>query len=514
MLLIVARETGGRLVGMKNQVQLITYVDRLAGDLKSLRRLLNGPLSGLFGGVHLLPFFNPIDGADAGFDPVDHTEVDRRLGDWVNVRELGADFELVADLIVNHMSIDSPQFKDLAENGATSRFAGLFLTYDRVFPSGAREEDLLRIYRPRPGLPFTNVTLQHGEKHLLWTTFTPKQIDIDVQHPEGQSYLQSILSRFRDAGVRMIRLDAVGYAIKKPGTSCFMIPETFQFIAELTAQAHALGIQVLVEIHSYYLQQIQIAQQVDWVYDFALPPLVLHSLFARNAEALTRWLSIRPQNCVTVLDTHDGIGVIDVGAGPDGAPGLLAPADIDRLVETIHLRSNGQSRMATGAAANNLDLYQVNCTYYDALGRDDNQYLIARAIQFFVPGIPQVYYVGLLGGSNDMNLLERSRVGRDINRHYYNDAEIAGSLKRPVVSRLMDLIRLRNAHPAFAGEAQVETPTPDSLSISWKNGGHWTKLEVDLKEPWALVTYSDMAAGSSTGRWDSRTGATVPEAVR
>lgn len=499
---------------MKNQVQLITYVDRIAGDLKGLQKLLSGPMAGLFGGVHLLPFFTPIDGADAGFDPVDHTEVDARLGNWHAVRDLGEGCEIIADLIVNHISSESPQFKDYSSKGASSRFAGLFLTYDRVFAAGAREEDLLRIYRPRPGLPFTNISLQSGDKHLFWTTFTPRQIDIDVQHPEGRAYLQSILGRFRDAGVRMIRLDAVGYAIKKPGTSCFMIPETFQFIAELTAQAHALGIEVLVEIHSYYKQQIQIAQQVDWVYDFALPPLVLHSLFARNAEALAHWLSIRPQNCVTVLDTHDGIGVIDVGSGPDGAPGLLAPSDIDRLVETIDERSKNQSRMATGAAANNLDLYQINCAYYDALGRDDNQYLVARAIQFFVPGIPQVYYVGLLGGTNDMDLLQRSRVGRDINRHYYTAAEIEIALKNPVVSRLLDLIRLRNTHPAFAGRPNIETGSPDSLSISWKNGGDWAKIEIDLKEPRALVTHSGAPSRSNPGKWDSRLNPMVTEAMR
>ena len=112
---------------------------------------------------------------------------------------------------------------------------------------------------------------------------------------------------------------------------------------------------------------------------------------------------------MTVLDTHDGIGVIDVGADSAGTPGLLSPAEIDRLVETIHERSNNQSRQATGAAASNLDLYQVNCTFYDALGRSDDEYLIARALQFFAPGIPQVYYVGLLAGTNDMDLLARTR---------------------------------------------------------------------------------------------------------
>ena len=128
--------------------------------------------------MHLLPFFHPIDGADAGFDPADHTEVDSRLGDWNDVRALGETHELVADLIVNHMSSDSPQFKDFSHRGADSPFAGMFLTYDRIFPAGASEADLLRIYHPRPELPFTSAVLESGEKRLLWTTFTPQQVDI------------------------------------------------------------------------------------------------------------------------------------------------------------------------------------------------------------------------------------------------------------------------------------------------------------------------------------------------
>ena len=179
-----------------------------------------------------------------------------------------------------------------------------------------------------------------------------------------------------------------------------MIPETFAFIGELTEQARARGIEVLVEIHSYYREQIEIAKHVDRVYDFALPPLVLHALYTGDARRLRHWLEISPRNAITVLDTHDGIGVIDAGPdrkNPQASPGLLAPEEIDALVETIHQRSLGESRQATGAAANNLDLYQVNCTYYDALGRRDDEYLMARAVQFFAPGIPQVYYVGLLG---------------------------------------------------------------------------------------------------------------------
>lgn len=490
---------------LRNQVQLITYADRLAGSLRALKNLLHETFPGIFGGVHVLPFFHPIDGADAGFDPIDHTQVDSRIGDWDDVRSLAVDYDVVADLIVNHASSDSPQFKDFSKKGAASIYAGMFLTYDRVFPLGANEADLLRIYRPRPGLPFTTASLECGEQHILWTTFTSKQIDIDVKHTQGEAYLRAILEKFRDAGIRMIRLDAVGYAIKKPGTNCFMIPETFRFIALLTAQAHGFGIEVLVEIHSHYLQQIEIARQVDWVYDFALPPLVLHSLYVGDSTALGRWLQIRPTNAVTVLDTHDGIGVIDVGASSEGEAGLLPPQEINALVETIHSRSNGESRLATGAAANNLDLYQVNCTFYDALGRSDNDYLIARAVQFFVPGIPQVYYVGLFAGTNDMDLLARTEVGRDINRHYYTENEVDDALQKPAVERLLALIRLRNAHSAFAGQAQIETPSNQTLTVTWRSNSHWAKLAVDFAEPKAVVTYSTSGQASAVETWESST---------
>src|SRR5690349_4811254 len=139
---------------MKNHVQLITYVDRLGGGgLRELAALLDGPLAGLFGGVHLLPFFHPIDGSDAGFDPIDHTQVDERLGGWDDVRALARDVEVMSDVIVNHISSHSPQFLDYSDNGGGGRYDGLFLTLDSVFRAGASEQDLLAIYRPRPGLP-------------------------------------------------------------------------------------------------------------------------------------------------------------------------------------------------------------------------------------------------------------------------------------------------------------------------------------------------------------------------
>lgn len=482
---------------MKNQIQLITYSDRLGGDLNALSKLLEGPLQGLFGGVHILPFFHPIDGTDAGFDPIDHTAVDPRIGTWSSVRELGTRYEIMADLIVNHMSAQSPQFLDYVAKREASEFNGLFLRFASVFPKGATEAELLSIYRPRPGLPFTYASLGDGSKALLWTTFTSNQVDIDVTHPCGQKYLNSILDTFEQAGIRSIRLDAAGYAIKKPGTSCFMIPETFAFIDELAVSARKRGMEVLVEIHSYYRKQIEIAKRVDRVYDFALPPLILHALINKTGKYLKEWLAISPRNAITVLDTHDGIGVIDIGADASaaGAPGLIPPAEIDRLVEQMHTNSRHQSRKATGAAASNLDLYQVNCTYYDALGRKDRDYLLARAIQFFAPGVPQVYYVGLLAGENDMDLLERTKVGRDINRHYYSTNEVEEKVERPVVKELFHLMRFRNTHAAFNGEFSLPASSEDRFIAHWKNGSEWAELHIDFAAGTATITHS--AAGAT-----------------
>jgi sucrose phosphorylase len=248
---------------------------------------------------------------------------------------------------------------------------------------------------------------------------------------------------------------------------------------------------VLVEIHSHYRKQIDIARQVDWVYDFALPPLLLHAFTFRTARALQHWIDIRPHNALTVLDTHDGIGMIDIGAA-DGEAGLVPPQELDQLVEVIHRNSQGDSKLATGAAASNLDLYQVNCTYYDALGRDDLRYLLARALQFFLPGIPQVYYVGLLAGHNDLELLARSGVGRDINRHYYSPAELEQELARPVVQSLCGLIRLRNEHPAFQGSFRLGNCSDSRIELCWTQDEHRAELLVDFADASYRLCVSDV----------------------
>ena len=458
---------------MKNKVQLITYADRLGdGTLSSMTDILRTRFNGVYDGVHILPFFTPFDGADAGFDPIDHTKVDARLGDWDDIAELAKTHDIMVDAIVNHMSWQSKQFQDVLANGEDSEYYPMFLTMSSVFPDGATEEELAGIYRPRPGLPFTHYSFA-GKTRLVWVTFTPQQVDIDTDSAKGWEYLMSIFDQMSKSHVKYIRLDAVGYGAKEAGTSCFMTPKTFELISRLREEGAKRGLEILIEVHSYYKKQVEIAAKVDRVYDFALPPLLLHSLFTGKVDALAHWTEIRPNNAVTVLDTHDGIGVIDIGSDQldRSLKGLVPDADVDNMVETIAKNTHGESKAATGAAASNLDLYQVNSTYYSALGCNDQHYIAARAVQFFLPGVPQVYYVGALAGENDMELLKRTNVGRDINRHYYTTSEIDKNLERPVVKALNALARFRNELPAFDGDFSYSVGDDESIAFSWNGFG-------------------------------------------
>ncbi|GAA3341251.1 sucrose phosphorylase [Amorphoplanes nipponensis] len=449
---------------VRNQVQLIAYADRLGGSLPALGRLLAGPLAGLFGGVHVLPFFDPYDGADAGFDPVDHLAVDPRLGDWADIRRLGRGLDVVADLIVNHVSDRSREFRDVVERGDRSPYAPMFLTYDRVFPGGATERDLVRITRPRPGLPFTPMVLG-GRRRLVWTTFTGHQVDLDVSHPTARRHLDEVLRRLAGNGVAMVRLDAVGYAVKTAGTSCFLTPETMAFLDEIAGRARELGLEVLAEVHAHRRFALAAAHRVDRVYDFVSAPLLLHALFTGDAAPLREWLGRRPGNCVTVLDTHDGISLVDAGPGPErGDSGLLSARQVAALVQTIDRNSGGTSRVSTGPGGGP---YQISCTAYDAVGRDDRRYLLARLVQLFLPGLPQVYYVGLLAGGNDPGALPAGDA-REINRRRYAEAEVAEALRRPVVRGLTRLIRLRTTHPAFGGDFTVGEALAGELRMAWR----------------------------------------------
>ncbi|MDD8043863.1 MAG: sucrose phosphorylase, partial [Verrucomicrobiota bacterium] len=158
-------------------------------------------------------------------------------------------------------------------------------------------------------------------------------------------------------------------------------------------------------------------------------------------------------------------------------------------------KGSNAKKVYSGPEYQNLDIYQINCTYYSALSSNDDAYIAARAIQFFSPGIPQVYYVGLLAGENDTELLEQTRNGRDINRHNYSVEEIEEEFKRPVVQRLVKLMEFRSNHPAFQGNFTIAETPEDQLGLTWEHAGHYAALHVDLRSYRAELRHTDLTSG-------------------
>ena len=455
---------------------ILVYAERLGGSLRHIEKLLADELSD-FSGVHVLPFFHPFDGDDAGFDPIDHTVVDPRLGSWEDFRRISATHELTADLIINHASNLSPEFLDWQEKGDASEYAGMFLTFDKVFPNGGTESTITSFYRPRPGLPFTAYNIA-GTRRLVWTSFMPSQVDIDVRHPAGEAYIDRVLDALESGGVKVVRLDAVGYAIKTPGTDSFMTKETLEYVAELTAKIQARGMRVLVEVHAHYTQQLEIASLVDLIYDFQTAPLLLHSIFTSNVDALSSWLEIRPTNCLNVLDTHDGYGVID--AGPiGGKPGLISQEDMANIFEVANKNTSGHSAKAS-VVPQWFDLpHQINATL-PAIISDDASYVLARAVQFLLPGEPQVYYVGLFNGMDDKDLFEQTGNGREVNRHHFTEEEIKTALQSDVTRAILGLARLRK-HEVFSGNFNWQKLSENSMRLGWSHGSSELSLEFQFE---------------------------------
>src|SRR5215204_5688193 len=246
-----------RQQAIQSRPQLLTYPDSLGGNIGVLAALLDGPLAGLFRGVHILPPF-PSSG-DRGFAPLTYTEIDPRFGSWADIEQIAEHHDVLLDLMINHISRASPQFQDFLRRGRRSPDADLFITLDKVWTNGDPvAADVARIFLRKPNAPFSAVTIEEtGEVERIWTSFGSEdwseQIDLDATSRAGRALITDWLRSFADRRVRMVRLDAVGYVIKKPGTSCFMVePEIYEFLGWVTDVASSYGLTVLPEVHDTY----------------------------------------------------------------------------------------------------------------------------------------------------------------------------------------------------------------------------------------------------------------------
>ncbi len=448
---------------LKNRCQLITYPDSFGRSLAELAAAAERHLQGVVGGIHVLPFYP--SSADRGFAPLTYYEVDPAFGTWEDVRSLASRYSLTVDFMLNHISRQSEYFVDFLRRKDNSPYADLFIRYDRFWPTGRpTEADLQAIYTRKPRPPYVDVTFQDGTAEKIWCTFDYEQIDINLETETTRKLIANFLTFLCDQGAAVIRLDAFAYAAKKAGTNCFFIePEIWEYLEFVRNITAPRGVEILPEVHEHYTMQLKLAEHGYWVYDFALPMLVLQALYDGDGSNLKHWLRICPRKQITTLDTHDGIGVVDV-------IDLMPRDDLERTKENLYKVGANVKKIYNTGKYNNLDVYQLNCTYYSALGDDDDSYLLARAIQFFTPGIPQVYYVGLLAGQNDVRLVEETKIGRNINRHNFTLEEVDREAQRPVVRELFRLMRLRNSCRAFNGSFTLHETGPHILRISWEAG--------------------------------------------
>lgn len=481
---------------VKNKVQLITYPDSLGGDLKTLHEVLETHFPDAFqGGIHILPPF-PSSG-DRGFAPLTYLEIEPSFGDWGDIRKLGEKYDILLDLMVNHISAHSEFFQDFLQHGQKSPYADLFLTVDKIWADGEiPAEDFSKIFLRREE-PYSDFTIaETGETIRVWTTFgkvTPsEQIDLDVNSPVTRRLLSDFFTNFAKHGVKIVRLDAVGYITKKPGTSFFFVePEIYDFLDWLTELAASFGIELLPEVHAHYTTQRKLAEQGHWIYDFILPYRILEALFERDSTDLVAYLKARPAKQFTMLDCHDGVPI-----KPD-LDGLYDGTRARKVVDTCLERGSNLSLIKAPQYRDpdGFDVHQIRGTIYSMLGADDDAYIAARAIQFFAPGVPQVYYVGLLAGENDLAILEAGGEGRDINRHNFSLNEIKQKVGSEVVQRLLTLIKFRNEYPAFDGEFSVLESDSAAIHLQWEKDDFHVELLVNLKNYEATLKYVNKKGG-------------------
>ena len=463
-----------------NQAMLITYPDSMGHNFRELKQVLDGPLSGAFGGVHILPFF-PSSG-DRGFAPITYREVDPAFGTWDDVDALGETYYLMFDYMINHVSVKSPEYQDFLRKKDASRYHDFFIRFKDFWEHGepTPEEDAA-IYRRRIGKgTYITADFSDGTSEKVWCTFSDEQVDINCQHSqEAKRYLRDNLKWLSAHGCSLVRLDAFAYATKKAGTSCFFVePAVWDLMGECRDAAGEMGVEILPEIHENYFIQMKLSEKGYYVYDFQLPMLLLNAVFTGKTRYLKNWLKVTTPRAFTTLDTHDGIGVVDVRY-------LMPDEEVQDTKMKVYELNPECARIFTelrGELNRSYNTYQINCSFYSAVGERDDCYLLCRAVQLFMPGIPQVHYQGLLAGANDFALFEKTREPRDVNRRFYTVQDVETETQRPVVRKLLEMLRLRNTHPAFGGACVQEACSDHELVIRRENGDAWACLRADFEK--------------------------------
>ena len=455
---------------------LITYADAIRGEgeepLATLRRVMTKEVGDAITDVHLLPMFPST--SDDGFAVVDYRKIDPSLGDWSDVAALSVDYRMMFDFVANHVSSRCPWFTDWL--AGDSRYDGYFINFDPTF-------DVSNVTRPRASALFHNYTRADGTEAKVWTTFSDDQIDINMAAVATLVEMTDVLLGYITRGASMIRLDAIGFLWKESGTICMHLPQTHAVVKLWRAVIEYVkpGAQIITETNVPHAENISYfgngSDEAHQVYQFALPPLVLHAFTAGTTETLSRWAAtITPVSDTATyfnfLASHDGIGMRP-------SEGILTEDQRTALVQKV-LDNGGRASMKPNADGTET-VYELNINYLDALANGDElnhpavvaaKGLAAHSILCSVVGVPAIYYHSLFGSSSDRVGMEASGINRRINREVLNADQLVQELatderRSAVFNGIKRMLTVRSQHRAFSpyGPQQVERLDPRAFAV-------------------------------------------------
>jgi glycosidase len=528
-------ETGDRF--SERDAILITYGDLIRSPaerpLLSLAELSSRYLKGVFNTLHILPFF-PYS-SDRGFAVIDFKEVDPALGTWDDILALKEHFNLMFDGVFNHVSSQSRWFQEfLNQNPDYADFFTVFGQDDPVCP-----EALARLFRPRTSEVLSEYQTLNGPMRV-WTTFSPDQVDLKFQNPLVLLRMIDVLLFYVRKGADLIRLDAVTYLWDELGGTGVHLSQTHEIIKLFrdVLDAVAPHVMIITETNVPHRDNVSYfgngTDEAQMVYNFALPPLVLHTFQTADVTRINEWATglTAPGPHTTFLnflDSHDGIGVL-------GARGILTDAEIAAMVRCVEEHDGliSYKRESDGSETP----YELNITSYSAINHEDagpvelriQRYLAARAIALVLPGIPGVYLHGLLGSRNDVKSVLAGGEKRDINRRNLDKGELfavlddATSVTSRIASRISHMIRVRSTLAAFHPAAPhrvlrtrpdvfvVERVSPDGASrILCMTDVSDQAVRVELSDPaWSTGRYTNILAEGTPPRGNPEGGHELP----
>ncbi|EFV4188785.1 sugar phosphorylase [Listeria innocua] len=502
----------------EKDIVLITYGDQFKEESKktlpTFKKMYDRYLKSTFEVVHFLPFY-PYS-SDDGFSVIDYKAVNPELGDWKDIKEMEKSTRLMFDFVCNHMSAKSEWFKRYL--AGDKEFQNFFVEMDP-------DTDLSSVTRPRATPVLTPFQFASGKEGYIWTTFSEDQIDLNFACPEVLYKMIDVLMFYLEEGAEYVRLDAVGFMWKVPGTSSIHLDETHEIVKlfrDLVDMA-APGTIIITETNVPHVDNISYfgngEKEAHMVYQFPLPPLVLHAIHHGNAEFLSNWaknleLPEGKRTFFNFLASHDGIGLNPVR-------GIIPEADILALVDDLEkegaLVSYKQNPDGTKSP------YEINVTYMDALSKqadtDDlrlSRFLVAHAVLMSIPGVPAVYVQSILGSRNDYLGVETTGHNRSINRKKYDLAEItaeleqADSLRKETYDALTKLISTRKAESLFHPEIPMEVleSTAELFVVKRSSGAESIILIHNLSEKevhYSLDSgvYTNLYTGSAVTGSDS-----------